>query len=63
MCLSCDKATVPTDRRAPKWWLGRDDGDPILLAHCAIKKWMPSRCQNQKRLYSRTQSDLVGFFS
>jgi hypothetical protein len=39
VCLSRDKVTVPTDRRAPKWWLGRDDGDPIPFAHCAIRKW------------------------
>ena len=63
MCLSRDKATVPKDRRAPKWWLGRNDGDPIIrpLPDKEMGASHP-RCQNQKRLYARIESDLVGFF-
>jgi hypothetical protein len=47
----------------PKWWLGRNDGDPIIrpLRDKEMGASYP-RCQNQKRLYARIESDLVGFF-
>jgi hypothetical protein len=63
VCLLRDKASVPTDRRAPKWWLCRDDRAPILFAHCAIKKWEhPIAGFKTRSASARESSQIFRFF-